>query len=120
MAKDEDHSDEKALTLELQEKRLQQSLVRAESEERAIESSLWQLAIAPNITSDEEEEGRQVLLQEFHQRQASNEVLRKICEKAISRLSYERTGYKIRGLKAERERVMPWLECSTSPKNKPR
>ena len=51
-------------------------------------------------TFQELEQNRQELLREIRQQQASNDTLRKICEDAISRTINERTGQKIKGVKA--------------------
>ena len=101
MAKAEDDLDDRAVILQSREQSLQQKLARAEREGIAIESNIQQLAIIPKSPSDDDEQSRQELLQEVRYQKASNEAFRKACEEAVSQLSYERTGHKIRGTKAK-------------------
>ena len=76
---------------------LQQEIARADGQQTAIESSLQQLSVGGGTQlSEESEQSRQELLQEIRQQQVSNDTFRKMCEEALSRTVYERTGQKIK------------------------
>jgi hypothetical protein len=76
-------------------------IARADRQRTEIESSLEQPLVGESTRlSGESEQRRQELLQEIRQQQASNNALRKMCEEALSRTVYERTGQKIKGVKA--------------------
>jgi hypothetical protein len=80
---------------------VQREIARADVEWMAIEGSLQQLLVGGSIRlSEESERSRQELLQEMRQQKASNDAFRRICEEALSRTVYERTGQKIKGVKA--------------------
>jgi hypothetical protein len=91
----------KDMMLNQNEAVLQTEIARAESERGKIGSALQQISISDGIQHDQEtEQSRQDLLQEMQQQQASNETFRKMCEEVLSRTVYERTGQKIKGVKA--------------------
>ncbi len=91
----------KDMMLQQNETVLQREIVRADSERPAIESSLQQLSVGGSIQlSEESEQSRQELLQEIRQQQISNDTFRKMCEESLSRTFYERTGLKVKGVKA--------------------
>jgi hypothetical protein len=84
-----------------QNEALQQEIARADGQQTAIESSLQQLSVSDGTQlSEESEQSRQELLREIWQQQVSNDTFRKMCEEALSRTVYERTGQKITGVKA--------------------
>ena len=87
--------------LKVNEADLQQELVRACTEMVQIEQSLQQLAVSGSTESDKElEQSKQELLQELKKQQASNITFQQICKEALSVTVYERTGQKIKGVKA--------------------
>lgn len=91
----------KDMMLRQNEAVLQQEIARADGQQTAIESSLEQLSIGGNTQlSEESEQSRQELLRGIRQQQVSNDTFRKMCEEALSRTVYERTGQKIKGVKA--------------------
>jgi hypothetical protein len=90
----------KDMMLKQNEAILQQEIVRADSQTAEIECSLQQLSVGSNTEPSESEQSRKELLQEIRQQQASSNTLRKMCEEALSRTVYERTGQKIKGIKA--------------------
>jgi DNA-binding LacI/PurR family transcriptional regulator len=49
------------------------------------------------------EQSKQELLHELKQQQASNTTYREMCEEALSETVYERTGQKIKGVKATKD-----------------
>lgn len=66
-----------------------------------IEHGLQQLTVGRSTKSDEESEQiKQELLQELKHQQASNIHFREMCEQALSTTVYERTGQKIKCVKA--------------------
>jgi hypothetical protein len=91
----------KDIMLKQNETVLQQEIARADGQRMEIESSLQQLSVSDcTQLSEESEQSRHDLLQEIRQQQASNDALWKMCEEALSRTVYERTGQKIKGVKA--------------------
>jgi hypothetical protein len=91
----------KNMMLQQNETVLQREIARAASETAGIERSLQQLSVgASTELGEESEQSRQQLLGEIRKQQASNDAFRKICEEALSRTVYERTGQKIKGVKA--------------------
>jgi hypothetical protein len=66
-----------------------------------IEHCLQQLTDCGSTESGKEsEQSKQELLQELKQQQASNITFREMCQEALSATKYERTGQKIKGVKA--------------------
>jgi hypothetical protein len=93
--------EQKDSILKVNEAELQQELSRAGIETVHIEHSLQQLTTAGSTESDKEsEQSKQELLQELKQQQASNITFREMCEEALSATVYQRTGQKIKGVKA--------------------
>ena len=93
--------EQKTSILKANEAELQQELSRAGTEMVQIEHSLQQLTVGGSAESDKEsEQSKQELLQELKQQQASNITYREMCEEALSATVYERTGQKIKGVKA--------------------
>jgi hypothetical protein len=91
----------KDLMLQQNEAVLQREIVQADSQTTEIDRSLQQLSISSSTElSKASEQGRQELIQEIRQQQVSNNTLRKMCDEALSRTVYERTGQKIKGVKA--------------------
>ncbi|MCJ1312307.1 hypothetical protein MMC25_005981 [Agyrium rufum] len=87
--------------LKANEADLEQELTRASKEMVEIEQSLQQLIGSGNTEPDEEsEQSKQELLHELERQQAVSTALRNMCEEALSRTVYERTGQKIKGVKA--------------------
>lgn len=87
----------KDMMLQQNEAAIQREIQRAESERSAIENSL---PVSSTQPSEEAELSRQELLQEIQKQKASNDSFRRICEEALSRTIYERTGQKIKGVRA--------------------
>ena len=90
----------KDMMLQKNEAVIRREILRAESERSSIESSLQQLSISDTQQNAEVERNRQELLEAIHQQKTSNDTFRKICEEALSRTTYERTGQKITGVRA--------------------
>ena len=90
----------KDMMLQQNEATIQREIQRAESEQSAIENSLQQLPVSSTQSSEEAELSRQELLQEIQKQKASNDSFRRMCEEALSRTVYERTGQKIKGVRA--------------------
>jgi hypothetical protein len=97
----------KDMMLQQNEAVVQQQIIRADTETAQIERSMQQLASSrggelssvPQQTS-ESEQSRQELLQELERQQAANNAFKAMCEEALSKTVYERTGQKIKGVKA--------------------
>ena len=70
-----------------------------------IEHSLQRLAVDGGNKNKESEQSRQELLQELKSQQATNIVFREMCEEALSQTVFERTGQKIKGVKATQDSV---------------
>ena len=91
----------KEMMLKRNETDLHQEIARADGQKSDIESTLQQLSAGDRTQlSEESEQSRQDLLQEIRQQQASNDAFRKMCEEALSKTVYERTGQKIKGVRA--------------------
>lgn len=65
--------------------------------------SLQQLAVDGGNENKESEQSRQELLHELKRQQAANTLFQEMCEEALSRTVFERTGQKIKGVKATRD-----------------
>ena len=91
----------KDMMLKQNEAVIQQEITRADREITGVESAIQKISTY-EITGrgKESEESRQELLSEMRQQQTSNETFRKVCEEALSRTVQERTGQKIKGVKA--------------------
>ena len=91
----------KNMMLKQNEAVIQQEVARADSEDVRIANAMQQLSRYENTGRGEElEDSRQKLLLEMGQQQASNDNFRKMCEEVLSRIVQERTGQKIKGVKA--------------------
>ncbi|KAF1809327.1 hypothetical protein P152DRAFT_403517 [Eremomyces bilateralis CBS 781.70] len=87
--------------LRVNEADLAQELISAGNEGVEIERNLQQLIVRGSTEPDEEsEQSKQELLQELRRQQAGNNTFREMCEEALSKTVYERTGQKIKGVKA--------------------
>jgi hypothetical protein len=95
------------MMLQQNEAVVRQQIARADNGTLEVERSMQQLAASrggefssvPQQCS-ESERSRQELLQELERQQAANNAFKAICEEAFSRTVYERTGQKIKGVKA--------------------
>jgi len=91
----------KDVILQQNEAVLQQQAARVGSQTTEIERSLQQLSVGGSTElSEESEQSRQELLQEIRYQQISNSTFREMCQEALSRTVYERTGKNIKGVKA--------------------
>ncbi len=98
--------EQKDSILKANEADLEHELTRAGKETVEIEQSLQQLIVGGSIELDEEsEQSKQELLQELKRQQAASTALRDMCKEALSRTVYERTGQKIKGIKATNDGV---------------
>jgi hypothetical protein len=68
-----------------------------------IKHSLQQLTSGGGNENEESEQSRKELLRELKRQQAVNTVFREMCEEALSRTVFERTGQKIKGIKATQD-----------------
>ncbi|KAL5313286.1 hypothetical protein ACEPPN_019019 [Leptodophora sp. 'Broadleaf-Isolate-01'] len=92
--------------LEANEADLEQELTRAGKEMVEIEQSLQRFTVSGSIERDEEsEQSKKELLQELERQQAASTLLRNMCEEALSRTVYQRTGQKIKGIKATNDGI---------------
>ncbi|KAF7502471.1 hypothetical protein GJ744_005686 [Endocarpon pusillum] len=91
----------KDMMLQQNEDVLQRQIAKANIEKAEIERSLQQLSIDGSTEQDEEvDQNRLELRQEIQRQEASNNVFRTMCEEALQSTVYERTGQKIKGIKA--------------------
>ncbi|PVH67592.1 hypothetical protein DL98DRAFT_662565 [Cadophora sp. DSE1049] len=98
--------EQKDSILEANEADLEQELTRAGKEMVEIEQSLQRFTVGGSTERDEEsEQSKKELLQELERRQAASTALRNMCEEALSRTVYQRTGQKIKGIKATNDGV---------------
>ncbi|MCJ1314317.1 hypothetical protein MMC25_007998, partial [Agyrium rufum] len=98
--------EQKGNILKANEADLERELTRVGKEIVEIEQSLQQLTVSGSTEPDEEsEQSKQELLQELERQQAASTALRNMCEEALSRTVYERTGQKIKGIKATNDGV---------------
>lgn len=98
--------EQKDSILKANEADLEQELTRAGKEMVEIEQSLQQLTAGGSTEPDEEsEQSKHELLQELERQQAASTALRNMCEETLSRTVYERTGQKIKGIKATNDGV---------------
>lgn len=68
-----------------------------------IEHSLQHLTIDGGNDNEESEQSRQELLQELKRQQAANIIYREMCEEALSRTVFQRTGQKTKGVRATQD-----------------
>jgi predicted nucleotidyltransferase len=98
--------EQKDSILEANEADLEQELTRAGKEIVEIEQSLQRFTVRGSTERDEEsEQSKKELLQELERQQAASTVLRNICEEALSQTVYQRTGQKIKGIRATHDGV---------------
>lgn len=91
----------RAAILRQNEAFLQQEISRADGQCAEIQLSLQQVEAGDNGQQNGDlEQSRNELLQEIRQQQASHDAFRITCEGELSRTVYERTGQKIKGVKA--------------------
>lgn len=95
----------KDMMLQQNEVVVRQQFVHADTETAEIDRSVQQLTLnsEPNRVSqqsEESEQSRQELLQELGRQQAANNVFKEMCEEALSKTIHQRTGQKIKGVKA--------------------
>lgn len=97
----------KNMMLQQNEAVLQQQIARAGHETKEIERSVQQLpagdcnqlvAASPQLV--EAEQSRRELFHELEKQQAANQTFIKMCEEALSQTVYQRTGQKIKGVRA--------------------
>jgi hypothetical protein len=84
---------------------VQQQITQANTETAEVECSMQQLTAGGGklsliLQDQESEQSRQKVLQELRQQQAAINILKEICEEALSHTVFERTGQKIKGVKA--------------------
>jgi DNA anti-recombination protein RmuC len=91
----------KGMMLRQNEATLQQEITRADEQKTNIERALQQISNADDTQAGEDSaQSRRELLHEIQQQRASNDAFRNMCEEALSRTVFERTGQKIKGVKA--------------------
>ncbi len=95
--------EQKDSILKANEADLHQKLTRADEEMVEIKHSLQQLTSGGGNENEESEQSRKELLRELKRQQAVNTVFREMCEEALSRTVFERTGQKIKGIKATQD-----------------
>tara|TARA_R110002003_G_scaffold1184_5_gene22603 strand:- start:10606 stop:11091 length:486 start_codon:yes stop_codon:yes gene_type:complete len=97
----------KDMMLRQNEAVIQQMIAQADIETREIELSMQQLpagsdndsrATSPQLRGSDQ--SRRELLHEFENQQAANQTFIKMCEEALSQTVYQRTGQKIKGVRA--------------------
>ena len=89
--------------LQKNENIIQKEIARANEEKTESESSLQALSdldLESIRSGEESEQARQDLMRELKEQQASNDTFQQMCAEAIAKTVYERTGQKIRGVKA--------------------
>ncbi|KAG4435557.1 hypothetical protein IFR05_008968 [Cadophora sp. M221] len=98
--------EQKDSILEATEADLEQELTRAGKEMVEIEQSLQRFTVGGSTERDEEsEQSKKELLRELERQQAASTALRNMCEEALSRTVYQRTGQKIKGIKATNDGI---------------
>lgn len=97
----------KDMMLQQNEAVLQQQIARAGHETKEIKRNVQQLpagdcnqlvAASPQLV--EAEQSRRELFHELEKQQAANQTFIKMCEEALSQTVYQRTGQKIKGVRA--------------------
>lgn len=97
----------KDMMLQQNEAVLQQQIARAGHETKEIKRNVQQLpagdcnqlvAASPQLV--EAEQSRRELFNELEKQQAANQTFIKMCEEALSQTVYQRTGQKIKGVRA--------------------
>lgn len=96
------------IMLQQNEVSLQRQIDQAVSRGMGIVGALQRLSDGGSIQqSEESERSRQELFYVMQQQKTSNDTLQKMCEEALSRTVYERTGQKIKGVKATNNSAAP-------------
>jgi hypothetical protein len=91
----------KDLMLQQNENVMHREITQAEGQRVEIDRASEELAVMHIDPSNEDsEQSRLELVHELRVQQASNAAHRQMCEEAMSRTTYERTGQKIRNVKA--------------------
>lgn len=97
----------KDMMLQQNEAVIQQNIAQAGVETRAIELSMQQLPadsdnelLATSSRIRASEESRRELFHELERQQATNQIFIRVCEDALSQTIYQRTGQKIKGVRA--------------------
>jgi Fungal N-terminal domain of STAND proteins len=91
----------KDMILQQNEVVLRRKIAKTSSEKTEIERGLQQMSIDGSTEQNNEtDQSRLELFQEIQRQQASNNVFRTMCEEALQSTVYERTGQKIKGIKA--------------------
>ncbi|KAF2686546.1 hypothetical protein K458DRAFT_476409 [Lentithecium fluviatile CBS 122367] len=97
----------KDIMLQQNEVVVRQQITQADTETAEIDRNVQQLAMSRSSElsrvsqqTEESEQSRQELLQELGRQQAANNALKEMCEEALSKTIYQRTGQKIKGVKA--------------------
>lgn len=97
------NKEQKDSVLEANEADLHQQLTRAGKEKVEIKDTLQQLTVSGGNKNEESEQSRQELLQELQSQQTANTLFREMCEEALLRTVFERTGQNIKGVKATQD-----------------
>jgi hypothetical protein len=98
--------DQRNNILRANEADLEQELTRVGNEIVEIEQSLQRFTMDTTTVQDEEsDQSRRELLQELEKQQLASTILRDTCEEALMRTVYQRTGQKIKGVKATNDGV---------------
>jgi hypothetical protein len=84
---------------------VRQQITQANTKTAEVECSMHQLTahggeLSLVLQDQESEQSRQKVLQELGQQQVAINILKDICEEALSHTVFERTGQKIKGIKA--------------------
>ena len=91
----------KDMMLQQNEVILQQQIARVDNEAVELERSLQQITLDKNTEAEEEwKRNKKEVLDELKKQQTANSILRDMCDEAFSQTVYERTGQKIKGVKA--------------------
>jgi len=97
----------KDLMLQQNEVVVRKQIAQADTETAEIDRSVQQLTLSDSgelghvsRQSEESEQSKQELLQELGKQQAANNAFKEMCEEALSKTIYQRTGQKIKGVKA--------------------
>jgi hypothetical protein len=95
----------KDMMLKYHEGVVRQQITQANTETAEVQRSMQQLTARSGelslvLQDQESEQSRQKVLQELGQQQVAINILKEICEEALSRTVFERTGQKIKGVKA--------------------
>jgi hypothetical protein len=91
----------KVMMLQQNEVVLRRQITRVDNETAELERSLQYITVGGSTEADEQsEQSKEELLGELKRQQPATTTLRDMCEEALSQTVYERTGQKIKGVKA--------------------